>query len=108
VAATLDDVRDWVGSTPDDDTVTAALDRADGDAQVAALGILRRRLVDMLANPTSWADQGDYQESWAANIAPLKERIADLERRLDTASLPALSTGQLERCDSTRFPRFGR
>lgn len=102
----VDDVRDWVGDQPDDPTIYAAIDRT-GDAQTAALVILRRRLTDMLANPASWSTNGDYAEGWAANIAPLERRIADLEKRVGTVAVPIVTTGQIDRQDNTRFPRFG-
>jgi hypothetical protein len=58
----IDDVRDWTGSTPDDDAIRSALDRTGQDAPKAALAILRRRRADMIANPAKWAVDGDYSQ----------------------------------------------
>lgn len=82
-ATDLDLVRDWVGSQPDDTTVTATLARFDGDTQAptrAALVILRRRLADLEAAPSSMSIAGDV--SWSTTVDQaqgIRAKIARLE-----------------------------
>lgn len=82
----LDDVRDWVGSTPDDNEIMVVLDRFAGLTQRtewAALSILRRRRAD-LYNDRSFAITGDT--SWGTvakeNLFALDDMIGRLENIL--------------------------
>lgn len=88
----IDDVRDWVGTEPDDATVQAQLDRfasTEQPAERAALAILLRRQAD--AGPARWAVSGDYSEDDGAGQKDLANRIAQLRgllgEAIDTAPL---------------------
>lgn len=59
---TIDAVRDWVGSSPDDETIHDTLGRHNDDVHLAAQTILRRRRADMVANPAQWGVDGDYSQ----------------------------------------------
>lgn len=61
----IDDVRDWTGTTPDDDTITATLTRHGGDVHLAATTILRRRRADMISDPSTFSVDGDYSQTRA-------------------------------------------
>lgn len=103
-AAILDQVRDWVGSTPDDATIEARYNQSAGDehpVEATALAILRRRRADMVASPAEWRLDGDYQQKTEANIAALDAQIADLERIVATGG-GMVTTSQLVRCDTGR------
>ncbi len=79
----LDDVRDWVGTTPDDADINTQLDRfaaTDQPAHRAALAILLRRQAD--AGPARWAVSGDYSEDDSAGQKDLTSRIAQLRALL--------------------------
>ncbi len=88
------DVREWVGSSPDDPEVYAALDRYDDDANRAALAILRSRRADMVTQAAKWAVSGDYSQDATANIKALDAHIARLERVTDelVGTLPRLTS----------------
>jgi hypothetical protein len=105
--ADIDKVRDWVGDLPDDDTVDATLERWDGDVDLAALSILRRRRtawVD-LDNPTEFAIAGDASWKTTGNLAALDRLIANLEDRTNTAvTLPTVTVARLTRTDWSRDP----
>lgn len=79
----IDIVRDWVGSTPDDASITATLARWPDDAQApqkAALSILRRRLADLEADPATMAVDGDVSWSTAADQRDaIRAKIRSLE-----------------------------
>jgi hypothetical protein len=78
-ATTLAQIRDWVGSTPDDDTIEATFGRADtGTADLTALAILKKRRADLLANPTAFELVGDYREDRGKNLEALNAQIAEL------------------------------
>lgn len=49
-----------------------------GSWEAAALALTRRRLNEMLANPTSFSVP-EYSESWSGNIDALKKSIETLE-----------------------------
>lgn len=99
--ATVDEVRDHTGTTPCDDDIFDALNRyPDTDphrVERAALVILRRRLADMEAGPTSFSIEGDA--SWTVTDgqrAALRARIIRLERVIGddenaTGALPAMT-----------------
>ncbi len=93
----IDDVRDWVGSEPDDATVLETLDRFAAITQPverAALVILRRRRADLYGD-RSFAVAGDYSQTAASveNVKALTASIARLEGLVDgEASPPATMT----------------
>ncbi len=88
------DVREWVGSSPADTEVYAALDRYDGDTNRAALAILRARRADMVSAAAQWAVSGDYSQDATANIKALDAHIGRLERVTGetVATLPRLTS----------------
>lgn len=102
-AAVLAQIRDWVGSTPDDDTVEAVFNRDDvGTVNLAALAILRQRRADLENGPDSFEVVGDYKETTIGKaFESLSNRIAELET-LTGASTQALTAGQLYRTDICR------
>ena len=77
----IDDVRDWVGSTPDDDTIQGVIDRYDTDtepAKRAALSILRRRRADLDGTGArSFSIDGDV--SWGSVG---KDALTGLDRKI--------------------------
>ena len=101
----IDDVRDWVGSTPDDATITAHLGDLDDDVHLTAARILRRRRADMVANPAKWSVDGDWSQETAKHQF---DAIDEMLRRLgaitgdptdEPAGLPTIGQG-------TIAPRF--
>lgn len=99
LADMLEDVRDWVGSTPADEDVEAIITAFDGEehqVERAALRILRRRRAD--ENYTSFAVDGDVSWSKAGWLADLDRRILDLRNRIggtETAStLPTVQAAE--------------
>lgn len=84
--ADRDLVRDWVGSTPDDDTIDEVLARDDiTSPALAALAILRQRRADIIGGYERFDIDGDA--SWtvakAATLKALDSAIAALESDLD-------------------------
>lgn len=78
----LDVVRDWVGSKPDDAVVLAEILRC-GTANAAALSILRRRLADLEAGPSTLAAAGDVSYSYTVDqVQGIRAKIARLEALL--------------------------
>lgn len=97
----LDALRDEVGSVPADDVLQAKHQRIGLGWRDVAVAVLKRRLIDMLANPASFSVAGEYGQSTGANIAALERKIKLLEA--DAAAANGTgdgSTGVLERCDS--------
>lgn len=101
-------VREWVGDTPDDTDIQAALDRwADHATPVerVALELLRVRAANLQAAPAKWATAGDYSEDWGANLKALQGKVARLEaiagEDLDLA-VPGITTGRLVRPERDR------
>lgn len=93
----LAQIRDHVGSTPDDATIEATWLRDDvGTADLAALSILRRRLADLEASPETFNVQGDYSQSTGKNLDALAKKIADLETVCGVGA-SALTVGRLTR-----------
>lgn len=93
----LAQIRDLVGSQPDDDSIEATYLRDDmGTVNLAALSILRRRRSDMELAPETFNVQGDYSQSTGKNLDALNKRIAELEALCGVGS-STLSTGQLVR-----------
>jgi len=81
----LDLVRDWVGNSPSDEDIEAALHRTGGMPDEAALSILRRRRADLIGAVESWAVDGDYSEKRAS----ARDQLAifnDLIGRLETVT----------------------
>lgn len=96
-AGVLAQIRDHVGSTPDDATIEATFLRDDiGTADLAALSILRRRLADFEATHETYNVQGDTSWSTGKNIDALRSKIAALETVTGTGS-SVLTKGQLVR-----------
>lgn len=96
----VDEVRDWVGTEPDDPTVNAALARffdADHQPERAALTILKRRRAD-LHTDRSFDVNGDV--AWGrvdkANLLGLDDTIYRLEEIIagvtPGASVPVVSS----------------
>lgn len=81
-------VRDWVGSTPDDTAILAALGEAGDDPLRAALTILRRRYADMATNPAKWAVVDDYSQDTSENLKALQGQIGRLETLTGDATDP--------------------
>lgn len=70
--------REWVGSQPDDATLTAEI-AAWGGALRASLAILRARRADLIASPAKWAVVDDYSQDVGDNLAALADQISRLE-----------------------------
>lgn len=89
-STTLDSIRDWVGSAPDDDDLVAAYDRF-GDVDKAALAVLRRLRGN--AAPQQWGVAGDYsQNDGGAYVKWLERQIARLEQLTGDVAANAEST----------------
>jgi hypothetical protein len=93
------DVRDWVGSNPDDPTINAQLARFDGQEHAverAALAILLQREAD--AGPAKWSVDGDYSEDDSAGRKTLSARIARLRAIVgdDVSTLLPVTTAALD------------
>lgn len=93
--AHLEDVRDHVGTSPDDATVFAALNRFPEDdphrVVRAALSILKRRLIDMDSEYATFSVDGDASWSQASDQrAALRARIGRLERLCGAAEDPGV------------------
>lgn len=108
-AATLDAVRQWTGSAPDDATVAAtfAIQRT---VERCAYWILRRRLADLLTAPTSFTVPGDWSQSTDQQIAGLRTQLDQLATLIgDPALGGAIATvTRLARRDPTRGRRLDR
>jgi hypothetical protein len=102
-SADVEDVRDWVGATPDDDAVQAQLTRFADEThtvQRAALAILRRREIEQAEAVEAFGVDGDYNErrNVVAALTVTRNRIARLERITgDTAGggLPPLASAPI-------------
>jgi hypothetical protein len=102
-AATLDAIREWVGSTPDDTTVESTYQRTGvGTVERAALAILRKRRADMVASPAEWDLTGDYSQKTGKNLDELDKLIAALEGITGAAGAGTMTTSQLVRPDRAR------
>lgn len=104
-AADREAVRDWVGSTPDDPQIDAALTRFDGVGariDLAALSILRRRRVDLTTRPGTWSNEDGWSENWTQVGGALDQLIGHLEARTGGQPLPVVTTAQLVRPDHSR------
>ena len=100
-AATIDAIREWVGSAPDDNTVESTYQRT-GTVELAALRILRQRRADLISSPAEWDLDGDYGQKTTANLAALDAQIAALEAITGAAGAGTMVTSQLVRPDRTR------
>lgn len=92
--SSIDDVRDWVGSEPDDAAVEVQLVRFEGldfTVERAALSILLRREAD--GGPAKWAVEGDYSEDNSAGVRSLSARISRLRSIVgdEVSGLPPLT-----------------
>jgi hypothetical protein len=97
-ATILAQIRDWVGSTPDDDTVALSYERSDtGNVELTALSILRKRRADLLSNPTSFELVGDYREDRGKNLEALNAQIPELAA-LCGIGPDVVTTADLTRC----------
>jgi hypothetical protein len=99
-------VRSHVGSTvpPSDDDLRLIYDRV-GSPEATALEVLRGRLADMLANPARFTADGDYTESYEANIKGLMAKIAELEsvvQRIEDPTAGMVTTTRLVRAGRSR------
>ena len=105
--ADLRDVRRWVGTNPDDTTLTALLDEPLTVA-ATALAVLGARRADMLAAPAILDVDGDMSRSYVTNLTQLDQQIADLEKIVagETAGTGVgsvvASVGQFGRCTPGR------
>lgn len=107
-ADVLAEIRELIGSQPDDVAVEVVYDRkaamgvAD-DLLVAstALSILRQRRAELLLTPASFSVPGDYSQSTGDNIRALDGLIADLEDQTGEGGA-VFTTSQLTRCDTGR------
>ena len=99
----VDQVRSWVGDTPDDQTVADALEFYDDDANQAALSILRRIRANLIAgSAVKFAVDGDYSEDRTGQLAALAALIATLETATGTGGLPYVTTSLIQRPTSGR------
>jgi hypothetical protein len=93
-------MREWIGSSPDDAALADKLAAYDGKRTLAALGILRSRRADLLADPLSYSIRGDVSVNAAGNLSALDSLIAQLEdQAVADGDLPSntLSGAVLER-----------
>jgi hypothetical protein len=77
-AEQLAEVRDWVGSTPDDGEVGDTFD-ALGSVRDTIRRILRRRRADLIANPAQFSVPGEYSQNTGDNLKYLDALIASLD-----------------------------
>lgn len=105
---TLAEIREHIGSAPDDATVETVYDRKEAsgvedDKLVAstALSILRQRRAEFTIRPASFSVPGDYSQSTTGNLTALDSKIAELEAITGEGG-GAVSTAKLVRCDTGR------
>lgn len=82
-------IREHVGSTPTDVELETRWDRL-GTVASVALSVLRERLADMLARPADLSVDGDYRESYQANLRILREQVATLEAAVASGGSPGV------------------
>ncbi|MBO0863454.1 MAG: hypothetical protein J2P16_00070 [Mycobacterium sp.] len=106
---TLDDIRTWIGSTPDDAAVTVTFDRQ-RTVERTAYVILKRRLADLLTSPTSFTVPGDWSQSTEGQIAQLRTQLEQLAWAIGDPTLgpPIATMVRLARRDATRGWPFNR
>jgi hypothetical protein len=103
----IEQVRDHVGSEPDDLAVEDALTRQEDDVLRAALSILLRRRADLISSPGKLSVDQDYsRETTKVQLDALNERIAEVLRLIDledgvegdedASALPAVSVARLD------------
>lgn len=98
--ATIAAIRQWVGSTPDDNALSAGYD-ALGSAEGVALQILQTRRADLVAGGPSFSISGHYsQGSPAELLKAIDGQIDALIYALGCGS--GLETYQLARSDRAR------
>lgn len=97
-AAELAVVRSHIGSTepPTNAELDQAWARLDTVEEVA-LEVIRGRLADMRARPVSLRVDGDFAESWAANLRSLEAQEKQLAAAVDAAAGRGLPVGQMRR-----------
>ncbi len=111
--AKIDQVREHVGSTPDDIAIEDALDRTEGSPLRAALRVLRLRRADLIAGPGRLSVDQDYsREITKTQLDALDRQIAEVMRLIDIedgvigdeadSALPAISTARLDPADTER------
>ena len=94
----VEQVRDWVGSTPDDDTIYATLARFTQDPLQAARVLLQRRLADLQSSYATFEVTGDAKWSVSKDqMAAIATQIGDLTGRIGDgpeapAGLPTLAS----------------
>jgi hypothetical protein len=109
--ALIQQVRDYVGSTPDDIAVEDVLVRTDENVRQAALSILRRRRADLIESPGKLSIDQDYsRETTKVQLDALDAQIAALLGEIDAedgvvgddgTGLPQMTTATLSRCADT-------
>jgi hypothetical protein len=77
-AATLAEIRAWVGSSPDNADLELRLERL-VTAPAVALEVLRGRLADMISEPAKFTVDGDASWDYSANLKLLGDRVNQLE-----------------------------
>lgn len=100
----LDWLRAWVGSEPADAVLAERLGRA-GREEVA-LGVLRQRRADLLADPISYSIRGDITVNAADNLKALDALIAGLEA--EVAAVNGNGDGFLASARLQRVGGWGR
>lgn len=108
----VDQVRDHVGSEPDDIAVGDALARCEDSPLRAALSILRRRRSDLIESPGKLSVDQDYsREITKVQLDALDAQIAEVVRLIDAedgvigdddTSLTPVTTAFLSSCDGDR------
>lgn len=97
-AATLNGIRRWVGSTPDDATIEATFNiDGIGTVEDCALSILQTRLADLEGTPATFDVKSDYSQSTGKNLDSLRDRISQLESLVGCGD-SVVSVGRLARC----------
>lgn len=73
-------IRDIIGDTtpPTDADLEDYYEQLDGDVYGVARKVLKRRLANLTAAPSSFSVPGEYSQSTTANIATLERQLADL------------------------------
>jgi hypothetical protein len=113
VQAKIDEVREHVGSTPDELAIIDALDRSEDNVLRAALRILRIRRADLISGPGRLSVDQDYsREITKTQLDALDRQIAEVLRLIDLedgtlgdeddSALPAVSTARLDPDDRVR------
>lgn len=94
-------IRNWVGTSVTGGDLEARYDRL-GSVHKVALEVLRQRLADLLAAPSSFSIDGDYSQTTSVEtLTTLRRQIGELEGLIAGDDPDALagvvSTGSLVR-----------